>query len=118
MTCFCVSLDNECDRLELVAKTELLDPCRLSLLYILWFSLRLDPTDDEESKDVDSSADSWSLIIGASNRLLVVIGKDAIMEYGAGLGYDVGHKLRTAVISFSQSLFQLFFLPIKISYAT
>jgi hypothetical protein len=34
-TCFCESIDFEIDLFELLAKTELLDPCRFSLLYIL-----------------------------------------------------------------------------------
>lgn len=54
----------DCDRLDRVARTELLDPCLLSLLYILLFSLKLDPTEDVDSQDLDSSCSCWSDILG------------------------------------------------------
>lgn len=54
----------DCDRLDRVARTELLDPCLFSLLYILLFSLKLDPTEDVDSQDVDSSCPCWSDILG------------------------------------------------------
>lgn len=52
----------DCDRLERLARTELLDPCLFSLLYILLFSLKLDPTEEVDSYDVDSSLSCWSVI--------------------------------------------------------